>query len=268
VSTVCRKLDKSRAAYYKQMKAQTQQELESHLVHELVLEQRSYMPRLGGKKLYYLLRSSFEKHQIQLGRDRFFGWLKRHDLLVKPKKRYARTTNSHHHFRVHKNLVQQIEISRPDQVWVSDITYLRLQKGFCYLALITDAYSRKIIGYHVNNTLELKGCLQALRMACMHKQNKNTIHHSDRGIQYCSHRYVNQLATKGIQISMGEAGNCYENPLAERINGILKSEFNLDATFTHLSQAERAVKQAVEIYNGKRPHMAIGMKKPVELYAA
>src|SRR6187397_223397 len=241
VSTVCRKLDKSRAAYYKQMKAQTQQELESHLVHELVLEQRSYMPRLGGKKLYYLLRSSFEKHQIQLGRDRFFGWLKRHDLLVKPKKRYARTTNSHHHFRVHKNLVQQIEISRPDQVWVSDITYLRLQKGFCYLALITDVFSRKIVGYNVSNTLEVKGALKALGEACKRKTNSKTIHHSDRGFQYCSKDYTNLLKKHLIDISMGEVGNCYENALAERVNGILKSEFNLDTTFMNINHALKAV---------------------------
>ncbi len=160
-------------------------------------------------------------------------------------------------------------IDRPDQAWVCDITYLRLTHGFCYLALITDVYSRKIIGYHVNDTLELKGCMKAFEMACVNRNPlQKTIHHSDRGIQYCSNAYVNLLRQKNILISMAEAGNCYENAIAERVNGILKDEFNLDATFKSIEQARQAGAQAINTYNKKRPHMAIGMKKPVELYAA
>jgi len=159
-------------------------------------------------------------------------------------------------------------VTMPDQVWVSDITYLRLQKGFCYLALITDVYSRKIIGYEVSDTLEIKGPLKALNRACTGKANRKTIHHSDRGFQYCSDRYTKKLKHHNIEISMGEVGNCYENALAERVNGILKSEFNLDETFLNLAHAIKAVKQSVKTYNELRPHMSLGMQKPTDLYAA
>lgn len=226
------------------------------------------MPRIGGKKLYVLLKSSMDSHQIQMGRDKFFNWLKKHDLLAKPKKSFTRTTNSHHRFRVHRNLVKDTTVIKPNQVWVSDITYLRLQRGFCYLALITDAYSRKIIGFDVSTTLELNGCMRALKRASRSKHWKGLTHHSDRGIQYCSNAYVKALTESGIQISMAEAGNCYENALAERVNGILKNEFNLDATFVDLKHAQRAVNQAIQIYNTERPHMSLGMKKPNEVHAA
>src|SRR4030095_11292192 len=125
------------------------------------------------------------------------------------------------------------------------------------LALITDAYSRKIIGYHVNETLELNGCIKALQMACGQRKNKfGTIHHSDRGIQYCSNQYVEQLSNQEIKISMAEAGNCYENAMAERINGILKDEFNLDRTFRNIAHARKSTGQAIKTYNTRRPHMS------------
>ena len=239
------------------------------IIHELVMEQRIDMPRLGGKKLHHLIGAELKAHQIKMGRDKLFDWLRGQGLLIRPKKQFVKTTHSHHRFRVHQNLVKDQVIERPDQVWVSDITYLRLKKGFCYLALITDAYSRKIIGYHINDTLELKGCLKALKMACAHRIHKDGVtHHSDRGNQYCSNRYVEMLREHDIKISMAETGNCYENALAERMNGILKNEFNLDATFQDIDFAKRATAQAVKIYNEKRPHMSIGMKKPTELYAA
>jgi transposase InsO family protein len=261
-------MSKSRAAYYKQMKRQEQQKLQDHIIHELVMEKRKKMPRLGGKKLYRLVHTSMEEHLISMGRDKFFSWLKAHDLLVRPKKRFTKTTHSLHRFRVHKNLIKDIEITRPDQLWVSDITYLKLQKGFCYLALITDVYSRKIIGYDISQSLELTGCLRALRMACEQRKIPHTVHHSDRGIQYCSKPYIDHLKENQIQISMAEAGNCYENAIAERVNGILKDEFNLDRLFNDLKDAQKATWQAIETYNTERPHMAIGMKMPCELYAA
>ena len=227
------------------------------------------MPRLGGKKLYALIADNLKAHSLGMGRDKLFNWLREHDLLVRPKRHYARTTNSSHRFRVHQNLIKDQNITQADQVWVSDITYLRLQKGFCYLALITDAYSRKIVGYHVNETLELNGCLKALQMACGQRKNKfDTIHHSDRGIQYCSNQYIDKLNCQGIKISMAEAGNCYENALAERVNGILKDEFNLDSTFRNIEHARKSTTQAIQTYNTRRPHMSIKMKKPAELYAA
>jgi putative transposase len=266
---ICCRMKKSREAYYKHIRKRTQERIESHIVHELVMEQRTDMPRLGGKKLYVLIGDTLKAHRLRMGRDKLFSWLRNHDLLVQPKRQHTRTTNSSHRFRVHQNLIKDQAITQSDQVWVSDITYLRLQKGFCYLALITDAYSRKIVGYHVNETLELNGCLKALQMACGQRKNTlPTIHHSDRGIQYCSNQYVDQLKNQDIKISMAEAGNCYENAMAERVNGILKDEFNLDRTFSNLEQARKSTIQAIKTYNTRRPHMSIEMKKPAELYAA
>jgi transposase InsO family protein len=250
------------------MKKEEQQELFDPLIHELVMEQRKLMPRLGGKKLYHLIKEPMQEHSINMGRDKLFNWLRERDLSVRPKKRFTKTTHSSHRFRIHKNLIKDIAVTAPDQCWVSDITYLRLQKGYCYLALITDAYSRKIIGFDVSQSLELTGCMRALNMACTNRIMKSTIHHSDRGIQYCSNQYVAELKRNGIQVSMGEAGNCYDNALAERVNGILKSEFNLDATFKNVHHARKATSETIYIYNEKRPHMAIGMKMPNKLYAA
>lgn len=226
------------------------------------------MPRLGGKKLYYLLAPSLKESKLFLGRDRFFAWLRKQDLLVKPKKSFIKTTNSFHRFYKHGNLIKDLKPTEADQIWVSDITYIRKQNGFCYLALITDAYSRKIIGFDVSDSLELTGCINAFKMATKHRIGKNTIHHSDRGIQYCSNQYVQLVEKYGVKVSMGEAGNCYDNALAERVNGILKNEFNLDATYKNLKTAQKAVSQAIKTYNECRPHLALKMKKPVDLYVA
>lgn len=268
MSAVCKKLSKSRAAYYKQNMQQQHKVLEHRMVKDAVVRYRREMPRLGGRKLLYLIRPELEQHGIALGRDRFFDWLRAHDLLVRPKKQFVRTTNSHHRFRVHKNLIRELDVVRPDQVWVSDITYLRLNKGFCYLALITDAFSRKIIGYDVSDSLGLSGCLRALKRACRRRLGTEIIHHSDRGFQYCSNPYIKKLRDHDIKVSMADAGNCYDNALAERVNGILKNEFNLDATFKNLKQANRSALQAIKTYNERRPHLSLNMKTPNELYAA
>lgn len=226
------------------------------------------MPRLGGRKIYHLIKEDLANINIKLGRDLFFDWLRDNDLLIEPKKSYTRTTNSYHRFKVHKNLIKDTSANQCDHIWVSDITYLRTRHGFCYLALITDAYSRKIIGYDISDSLELQGCMRALKMACKNKVGVNTIHHSDRGIQYCSKLYTETLRKNRIAISMAEAGNCYENAMAERVNGILKTELNLDAIFDTTKHAEKATKQAVETYNNKRPHMALNLKKPIDVYTA
>lgn len=265
---VCARLNKSRASFYKRTKQEQTNFMQDQVMHEMVLEKRKRMPRLGGRKLYVLLKSTMDIHQIQMGRDKFFVWLKRHDLLVEPKRSYTKTTNSYHRFRIHQNLIKETEVTKPNQVWVSDITYLRLQKGFCYLALITDAFSRKIVGYDVSDTLELSGCLRALNQAIGKKIRPELTHHSDRGIQYCSHKYIETLEKHKIRISMAEAGNCYENAMAERVNGILKNEFNLDRIFANVEEARKATNQAIQTYNFERPHMALKMKKPTELYAA
>lgn len=268
MSAVCARLGTSRAAYYKDGAKGAVQVLEDAIVMELVAGRRREMPRLGGRKLYHLLRDELAAHRVRLGRDRFFAWLGRHGLLVEPKKCYHRTTDSNHRFRVYADLVKGQRIERPDQVWASDITYLRTRDGFCYLALVTDAYSRKVVGWDVSRSLELEGCMRAVAMACAGRGGTGTVHHSDRGTQYCSHAYTGYLRENGISISMGEAGNCYDNAMAERVNGILKGEFNLDATFFDLRSARRAVAQAIQVYNDKRPHMALDMRKPSELYAA
>ena len=187
-------------------------------------------------------------------------------MLVKNKKRYAITTNSNHPFRKYRNRILGKEIKHKDQVWVSDITYIRLKKGFCYVSLITDLYSRKIVGYHANSTLELEGCVLALKKA--YKGGKPKTHHSDRGTQYCSYVYTDLLKKKAVKISMTEDGNCYENAVAERVNGILKNEFNLNIKFEDIKQVRKALKQAVETYNSIRPSWAIDLKRPDELYQA
>ena len=205
----------------------------------------------------------------KIGRDRFFRWLRTHQLLVRPKRSYIRTTRSNHRFRVYNNLTVGFNLNSPNQIWVSDITYLRTLKGFCYLALITDAFSRKIVGYDVSDSLELDGCLRALQRALGSVSNpSNIIHHSDRGFQYCSNPYTDLLKSQGVRISMAAKGNCYENALAERVNGILKDEFNLDVTFENLAQAAKAVHQSVYLYNQQRPHWSINLLTPYEKHAA
>ena len=263
------KFEKSRAAYYKQLNKLFLKEIvEDTIVREQTLLKRKQMPGLGGKKLYHLLKPILAQNGLKINRDKYFMWLKENGLLVKVKKSFTKTTNSWHHFNRHTNLLKYTLVNKKNQVFVSDITYIRLQKGFCYLALTTDAYSRKIVGYDVSNTLELSGCLRALKMASKGQDLTNTIHHSDHGIQYCSHEFTKALRKRGMRISMGEIGNCYENAMAERINGILKNEFNLDATFKNIEYAKKIIQQAIDIYNNQRPHLALKMKKPSELYAA
>lgn len=268
VTKICAKFKKTRASYYKHIQLVQTALLQGEIVHELVMAHRLRMPRLGGRKVYHLIKEELQEHKIKLGRDLFFKWLKDNDLLVEPKKSFTKTTNSLHRFRIHKNLIKDVTPSYCDQVWVSDLTYIRTKNGFCYLALITDAYSRKIIGYDVSNSLELEGCLRAVKMACRNRVSGKTIHHSDRGIQYCSNRYTQYLKQKNVVISMAEAGNCYENAMAERVNGILKNEFNLDAIFESVEHAQKASKQAIDTYNCLRPHMALDLKKPIDVYAA
>lgn len=225
------------------------------------------MPKIGGKKLYFLLRQTLLRSgNIELGRDRLFELLRENNLLVERRRKYAVTTNSNHPYKVHKNLILSEVVTHSNQIWVSDITYIKTKNGFSYLSLITDLYSRKIVGYHASDSLELIGCVKALKMAL--KKGKPGIHHSDRGSQYCSRQYTTLLRKKGVKISMTESGNCYENAVAERMNGILKQEFNLNATFVDLKHVRKAVDQAVKVYNSKRPNWAIKFKTPDQMYTA
>jgi putative transposase len=262
-------MKRSRQSYYKALSGQRKKRDEGEKLLAMVRPVRQMMPRIGGRKLYFMLQEDMAEMALKIGRDKFFRWLREQDLLVKPKRWYVHTTQSNHRFWVHDNLAQDLAVSKPNQLWVSDITYLRTMKGFCYLALITDAYSRKIVGHDVSDSLELEGCRRALRMAFQTASNlSQLVHHSDRGIQYCSYAYTDLLDQNGVRISMAAAGNCYENALAERVNGILKDEFNLDVTFKNTEQAIQTVHQSIYIYNQHRPHWGINLKTPNACHAA
>ena len=222
---------------------------------------------MGGRKIFYQLRSSLQECGRGYGRDKFFELLGNNDLLVNRKRKYAVTTNSSHPFYKYKNELNVKSITAPNQAWVSDITYLRTHNGFVYLSLITDAYSRKIVGWNVDKSLGVESTLKALRKALKQcNQTKNLIHHSDRGIQYCCYAYTDLLKKKKLKISMGEAGNCYDNAMAERVNGILKDEYLLDSEFRDLNQACKAAKQAIYLYNYERPHWSLNLEIPAEIH--
>jgi transposase InsO family protein len=269
MNQICDILGISRQGYYKGRKKNQKKRLEEEVIIKLVLNHRRKMPMIGGKKLFRMLEPDFRRMKISIGRDKFFSLLGRNGLLIRRKRRYSKTTNSFHHFRIHKNLIKEVEPMNPDEIYVSDITYIRTADSFCYLALITDLYSRKIVGYDVSDSLNLEGSLRALKMAIKDKDElRGLIHHSDRGIQYCSNLYTELLTDKNIRISMSEKGNPYENAVAERINGILKEEFMLSETFRTKDLAYRAVKEAIETYNELRPHMSINYMTPNQKYAA
>jgi transposase InsO family protein len=263
LSETCVCFNLTRDAYYKYLKRFKKRESEKAQVVALVKKERKEQPRVGGRKLHETLQPSFEAADLKIGRDYLFDILREHDMLIRRKKATCRTTNSYHYFYKYNNLVKDMQVIRPNQVWVSDITYIRTISGFCYLALITDMYSRKIVGYDISDSLELAGCLRALKKALRHaRPATGLVHHSDRGIQYCSTQYVNELKKRGIQISMTEENHCYENAIAERVNGILKDEFYLDQCFYSTSHACKATKNAIEIYNSKRLHLSLDYKTP------
>tara|TARA_B100000949_G_scaffold195183_1_gene180205 strand:+ start:459 stop:1199 length:741 start_codon:yes stop_codon:yes gene_type:complete len=232
-------------------------------VLSIVKNRRKSLPREGVRKLTRSLDVEFANANLKIGRDTLFNILRKHNMLTLRKKYSSRTTNSLHRFHKYKNIIKDVNVTRPNQVWVSDITYIRTIKGFCYLALITDMHSRKIVGYDISNSLELKGCERALNKALYQaKDTKGLIHHSDRGIQYCSNVYTQILKRNNIGISMTEENHCYENALAERVNGILKDEFYLDQTFDNVEHAKRAAKNAIKLYNEIRLHLSLDFKTP------
>ncbi|MDY2588544.1 IS3 family transposase [Winogradskyella aquimaris] len=256
-----------RDAYYKYKRREDKRlELEEKVV-AIVKNRRRSLPREGVRKLCKSLSTDLENAKLKIGRDTLFNILRKHNMLIHRKKYSSRTTNSLHRFYKYKNIIKDVEITRPNQVWVSDITYIRTVKGFCYLALITDMYSRKIIGYDISNSLELKGCERALNKALyIAKDTTELIHHSDRGIQYCSNVYTQILKRNNIKISMTEENHCYENAVAERVNGILKDEFYLDQTFDSLQHAKKATKNAINLYNEIRLHLSLDFKTPDMVY--
>jgi transposase InsO family protein len=269
VKDICKMLKISRQAFYKERKSRQSKEFREEVIIQLVRNIRRKLPRAGGRKLYHMLKGDLDKISSQIGRDKFFSILAKNGMLVKPLKRYKNTTNSHHWFRIYSNLIKDLTVDGPNKVFVSDITYIRLRGNFCYLFLVTDLYSRKIVGYHLSMTLAAQGAIKAMKMALKGVRNsEELIHHSDRGIQYCCDEYVKLLKSNKIKISMGEAGNPYDNAVAERVNGILKNEFYLNATFIDFNAALKAVKDSINIYNYLRPHMSLDYKTPAEKYAA
>lgn len=267
---LCRLFGKTRQAFYDHTWRYSDDQLQEALITDLVTHIRKSLPKAGGLKLMHLLKDDLASHCITIGRDSFFALLKKYDLLVRRRKRYAVTTNSNHPYKKWQDLIKDIQLTSAEQLWVSDITYLRTESGFIYLSLITDAWSRKIVGYHVSQHLKAQGCLIALEKALSYlsqpKEKRALIHHSDRGIQYCCEPYVSKLQEHNIRISMTQSGSPYDNAMAERVNGILKTELGLDLTFTGYSDAVAAVHKAIDAYNRLRPHMSLGYLTPEEAH--
>lgn len=232
----------------------------------LVLELRRRLPRLGTRKLYYLLKPRFEELGIKLGRDGLFDYLRQHNLLIRARRSYTKTTNSRHWMKKHPNLLKDMEICRAEQVFVSDITYLESEQGVHYLSLVTDAYSRKIMGYELSHDLKAHSTVKALRQSVVcRRTHKELVHHSDRGIQYCSEPYQQALRENGIRPSMTDGYDCYQNALAERVNGILKQEFLIYRCKT-FEELRRLVAESIDAYNRIRPHLSLGMQTPEQVH--
>ena len=228
----------------------------------MVQDIRTEMPRIGTRKLYFMLKPELKKHNI--GRDRLFDILRANHMLVQPKRSYHITTNSHHRFRKHKNLIVDIKPTRPEEIWVADITYIGTRKEHMYLSLVTDAYSKKIMGFDLSDSLNTQGAINALKMANRGRKYPQypLIHHSDRGIQYCSDSYQKLLNKYHITTSMTECYDPYANAIAERINGILKQEFLLEELNLSLTDMKKVIKNAVKTYNNIRPHYSCAYHTP------
>ena len=252
----------SRQAYYQRKKYNYKEVFKSEILRQVVAQQRELMPKLGGRKLLLKVNLTLPS-ELQMGRDSFFRYLRTNDLLIRKKRLRAITTNSNHWYRKYPNLIKGFVPWKAHQLWVSDITYVSTQQGFVYLNLITDAYSRKIIGWSIGETLEAKHTVQALKMALkqLPKGVENVYHHSDRGVQYCCDQYIRILKKHKFRISMTESGNPRDNAIAERVNGILKTEWNLYELSSH-NQAIKNIKKAISNYNNNRPHMSIDMLTP------
>jgi len=257
----------SRQNYYREKRQRQREEIDEALVVALVQRERRQQPRLGGRKLLSILQPELTEAGVAIGRDRFFRLLREQDLLIERKRRKARTTDSRHGFRVYRNLLKEREFTNPHEAWVSDLTYVGTDEGFVYLSLISDRVSRKIVGWEASASLSAEGCWRALRQALQQlPPGKRPLHHSDRGIQYCCQDYIGTLEKWGLEVSMTEENHCYENAQAERLNGILKQEYGIGERFRTKEQARRAIRQAIELYNRRRPHMSLGYRTPEEVH--
>ena len=255
-----------RQVYYRTKYRKKSNESKVEKVIKMVTEIRNRMPRIGTRKLYYMLEH--ELQDMNIGRDKLFSILRANHLMITPKRSYRITTDTHHRFHKHKDIVQYVEVNRPEQVWVADITYLGYRNNHLYLSLITDAYSKKIVGYDLSNSLQTEGSVRALKMANKNRMYPKSmlIHHSDKGLQYCSNEYQLLLGKFKMQCSMTENYDPYSNAIAERVNGIIKNEFCLENYMVNKEIMPAIVKETIEIYNNERPHFSCSLLTPNEMH--
>lgn len=259
----------SRQNYYKHRKLRQRRQVDEGLMLSLVRRERAVQPKLGTRKLLHMLKGEMRSVGIYVGRDRLFSILGENRLLIPRRRKGCRTTDSRHGFGVYCNLLKDAVLTSPHQALVSDITYIRTDEGFMYLSLVMDAYSRAVVGYDCSDSLEAEGTLRSLSMALRDlPSGSKAIHHSDRGSQYCCSAYIKKLKRRGLRISMTEDNHCYENSQAERLNGILKQEYALGGRFRKKSEVRRAVREAVTLYNCRRPHQSLGYQCPMQVHQA
>ena len=268
LANLCSWFGLTRQAYYQSKNRVEKDLIEQEILLDKIGDIRKDHKRLGGRKLFFKLETFMHEHNIKMGRDAFFDLLRDNKLLIKQRKRHHVTTNSNHWMKKYPNLIKDIEPLGPNHVWVSDITYWKTKGGHYYISFITEAYSRKIVGYHVADTMEAIESATALKMAIktLKISAEGLIHHSDRGSQYCSSMYVNMLKKEGIKISMTENGDPLENAIAERINGIIKGEYLFDYLIKTLLNAKEVLKSVVKLYNEDRPHSSIGNAVPSQVH--
>ena len=262
----CKLFGVNRQVYYRRVKSEQNKRDVATKTVSLVKQVRMRLPELGTRKLYSLLKT--ELNELNVGRDRLFSIMKANHMQIKPKRQYHITTNSFHRFRKHKNLTENLELTRPEQLWVADITYIGTRKNPMYLSLVTDAYSKLIVGFNVSRSLNASGATSALIEALKKRNypNERLIHHSDRGLQYCCDAYQEVLDEKGVKCSMTEKYDPYQNAVAERVNGILKQEFIRGITTSDIELMKKLIQQSVDIYNNERPHWSCFMNTPVYMH--
>jgi putative transposase len=268
IRSCCRHLGFSKQAYYKLRHHRADQAERDRQIVDKVLTVRRHLPRLGTRKLYYLLKDEFVEAHLVVGRDKLFEVLRAKKMLIMKRRKYVKTTDSKHWMRTYPNRVQHMPLTQPEQLWVADITYILTREETLYLHLVTDAYSKQIMGYTLSRDLKAESTLQALQMALKKRMypHHQIVHHSDRGLQFCSKLYINELRKHNCQISMTQDGSPYDNAIAERVNGILKDEFYCDEPFDSYETALVSVAQSIMMYNTRRPHLSCSMLTPVQMH--
>ncbi|OFX82638.1 MAG: hypothetical protein A2W99_06700 [Bacteroidetes bacterium GWF2_33_16] len=264
MNTLCKRFGISKQAGYKRLKKEDEAFSQLQIVKKLVYPIRYEQPFMGTEKIYGLIKTELKTLNLKIGRCKLNSILKQNGMLVRKRKKFVTTTNSYHRFRKYPNLIKNINITHPEQVWVADITYIKTDDGFNFLHLITDAYSKQIVGFELSDNLKVESTINALKIALKQRKypDRKLIHHSDRGIQYCSDEYIHTLIENQIEISMTQNSDPYENAIAERVNGILKQEFSIGDGFKNHLVALTEIKKSIFIYNNKRPHRNCKMLTP------